>query len=101
MLVNRLFLDNFWRNLWFLVAITPAAGFVDVPGALVIGAVAPLVSYFAIYYLKAKLGYDDALDVFGIHGMSGIWGAIATGIFAAPYINEAAGLLLLETHIWL
>ncbi len=76
-----------------LVAITPAAGFVDVPGALVIGAVAPLVSYFAIYYLKAKLGYDDALDVFGIHGMSGIWGAIATGIFAAPYINEAAGLL--------
>lgn len=76
-----------------LVAITPAAGFVDVPGALVIGGVAPLVSYFAIYYLKPKLGYDDALDVFGIHGMSGIWGAIATGIFAAPFINEAAGLL--------
>ncbi|MDO5849116.1 MAG: ammonium transporter [Methanobrevibacter sp.] len=76
-----------------LVAITPAAGFVDVPGALVIGAVAPFVSYFAIYYLKPKLGYDDALDVFGIHGMSGIWGAIATGIFAAPAINEAAGLL--------
>lgn len=76
-----------------LVAITPAAGFVDVPAALVIGAVAPFVSYFAIYYLKPKLGYDDALDVFGIHGMSGIWGAIATGIFAAPAINEAAGLL--------
>lgn len=76
-----------------LVAITPAAGFVDIPGALVIGAVAPIVSYFAIYYLKPKLGYDDALDVFGIHGMSGIWGAIATGIFAAPAINEAAGLL--------
>ncbi len=76
-----------------LVAITPAAGFVDVPSALVIGAVAPFVSYFAIYYLKAKLGYDDALDVWGIHGMSGIWGAIATGIFAVPAINGAAGLL--------
>ena len=76
-----------------LVAITPAAGFVDVSGALVIGAVASLVSYAAIYYLKPKLGYDDALDVFGIHGMSGIWGAIASGIFATPLINEAAGLL--------
>ena len=76
-----------------LVAITPAAGFVDVPGALAIGAVAPFVSYFAIYFLKAKLGYDDALDVWGIHGMSGIWGAIATGIFAVPAINGASGLL--------
>ena len=76
-----------------LVAITPAAGFVDVPAAIIIGAIAPLVSYFAIYHLKPKIGYDDALDVFGIHGMSGIWGAIATGIFAAPFINEAAGLL--------
>ncbi|MCR5027590.1 MAG: ammonium transporter [Methanobrevibacter sp.] len=76
-----------------LVAITPAAGFVDVPGALVIGAVAPFVSYFAIYFLKAKLGYDDALDVWGIHGMSGIWGAIATGIFAVPAIGGTAGLL--------
>ena len=75
-----------------LVAITPAAGFVDVPGALVIGAVAPFVSYFAIYFLKAKLGYDDALDVWGIHGMSGIWGAIATGIFAVPAIGGTAGL---------
>ena len=76
-----------------LVAITPAAGFVDVPGALIIGAIAPFVSYFAIYYLKAKLGYDDALDVWGIHGMSGVWGAIATGIFAVPAINEASGLI--------
>lgn len=76
-----------------LVGITPAAGFVDVPGALIIGAGAAVVSYLAIYYLKPKLGYDDALDVFGIHGISGIWGAIATGIFANPAINEAAGLL--------
>ena len=76
-----------------LVAITPAAGFVDVTGALIIGMVAPLVSYFGIYYLKEKLGYDDALDVFGIHGLSGIWGAIATGIFAVPFIGGATGLL--------
>ena len=51
------------------------------------------LSYFAIYYLKAKLGYDDALDVWGIHGMSGVWGAIATGIFAVPAVNGAAGLI--------
>ena len=76
-----------------LVAITPAAGFVDVSGALIIGAIAPFVSYFAIYMLKAKMGYDDALDVWGIHGMSGIWGAIATGIFAVPAIGGTAGLL--------
>ncbi|WP_407431652.1 ammonium transporter [Methanobrevibacter sp.] len=76
-----------------LVAITPAAGFVDVFGALIIGTVAPLISYFAIYSLKAKLGYDDALDVWGIHGMSGLWGAIATGIFAVPAIGGTAGLI--------
>ena len=76
-----------------LVAITPAAGFVDVPGAICIGAIAPFVSYFAIYYLKAKLGYDDALDVWGVHGMSGVWGAIATGIFAVPAVGGVAGLV--------
>ena len=76
-----------------LVAITPAAGFVDVPAAIFIGFVTAFVSYFAIYVLKSKLGYDDALDVFGVHGLSGAWGAIATGIFASPAINEAAGLV--------
>ena len=76
-----------------LVAITPAAGFVDVFGAICIGAIAPFVSYFAIYRLKSKLGYDDALDVWGIHGMSGIWGAIATGIFAVPSIGGVSGLI--------
>ena len=76
-----------------LVAITPAAGFVDVPAAIAIGFVTTFVSYYGIYYLKSKLGYDDALDVFGVHGLSGIWGAIATGIFASPLINEASGLL--------
>ena len=76
-----------------LVAITPAAGFVDVFGAICIGAIAPFVSYFAIYRLKSKLGYDDAWDVWGIHGMSGIWGAIATGIFAVPSIGGVSGLI--------
>jgi len=70
-----------------LVAITPAAGFVTVQAAIIIGLVTSVVSYFAISFLKSKLGYDDALDVFGIHGMSGLWGALATGLFAAPFIN--------------
>lgn len=70
-----------------LVAITPAAGFVTVQAAVIIGLVTSLISYFAISFLKSKLGYDDALDVFGIHGMSGLWGALATGLFAAPFIN--------------
>ena len=76
-----------------LVGITPAAGFVDVFSALVIGAIAPIISFFAINYLKPKLGYDDALDAWGIHGMSGVWGAIATGIFAVPSIGGIAGLV--------
>ncbi len=76
-----------------LVAITPAAGFVDVPSAIIIGFVTVFVSYFAIYYLKSRLGYDDALDVFGLHGLSGVWGAIATGIFATPAIGGVAGLI--------
>jgi Amt family ammonium transporter len=70
-----------------LVAITPAAGFVTIQAAVIIGLVTSVVSYFAISFLKSKLGYDDALDVFGIHGMSGVWGALATGLFAAPFIN--------------
>lgn len=71
-----------------LVAITPAAGFVTVQAAVIIGLVTSVVSYYSISVIKAKLGYDDALDVFGIHGMSGVWGALATGLFAAPFINE-------------
>jgi Amt family ammonium transporter len=70
-----------------LVAITPAAGFVNIPSAMVIGFVTSFVSYSAITFLKPRLGYDDALDVFGIHGCSGIWGALATGILASPAIN--------------
>jgi Amt family ammonium transporter len=71
-----------------LVAITPAAGFVTIPAAIVIGFMASIFSYYAISTIKNRFGYDDALDVFGIHGISGIWGALATGIFAAPFINS-------------
>jgi Amt family ammonium transporter len=71
-----------------LVAITPAAGFVTIQAAVIIGLVTSVFSYLAITYLKPRLGLDDALDVFGIHGISGIWGALATGLFAAPFINE-------------
>ena len=77
-----------------LVAITPAAGFVNVIGAIIMGLLAGIVPYFAVAVLKHKLGYDDALDVFGIHGVAGILGAILTGVFADPSINEAGKGLL-------
>ncbi|AET66024.1 ammonium transporter [Desulfosporosinus orientis DSM 765] len=70
-----------------LVAITPAAGYVSTISALLIGFVAGGVCYLAVSVLKAKLGYDDALDVFGIHGIGGTWGTIATGIFADLSLN--------------
>ncbi|MEN7551346.1 ammonium transporter [Rapidithrix thailandica] len=76
-----------------LVGITPAAGFVDVFGALIIGLFSGAIGYFGVIKLKKILGYDDTLDVFGIHGLVGIFGAIATGIFANPEVNGAAGLL--------
>lgn len=77
-----------------LVAITPAAGFVDIKGSLIIGLLAGIIPFFAVAYLKPKLGYDDALDAFGIHGIAGTIGAILTGIFANPAINEAGKGLL-------
>ncbi len=77
-----------------LVAITPAAGFVNIVGALIIGLIAGIVPYFMVAVVKEKLGYDDALDVFGIHGIAGIIGAMLTGIFADPSINEAGKGLL-------
>jgi Amt family ammonium transporter len=78
-----------------LVAITPAAGFVTVPASLAIGIGCALVCYFGVNYLKPKLGYDDSLDVFGVHGLGGTWGALATGIFATKTVNAAGadGLL--------
>ncbi len=66
-----------------LVAITPAAGFVGPVSAILIGLGAGLLCYIAVSVLKPRLGYDDSLDVFGIHGVGGIWGAVATGLFAS------------------
>jgi Amt family ammonium transporter len=77
-----------------LVAITPAAGFVNVSGALFIGAAAGVVAFFSVAVMKAKFGYDDTLDAFGIHGVAGTLGAILTGVFADPAINEAGRGLL-------
>jgi Amt family ammonium transporter len=71
-----------------LVAITPAAGFVNLSGALIIGLVAGCFGYYSVAVLKHKLGYDDSLDAFGVHGMCGLWGALATGLFADPSINS-------------
>jgi len=65
-----------------LVAITPAAGFVSVGGAFVIGIVGTIIAFYGVVYMKKKLGYDDSLDAFGVHFLAGLWGAIATGIFA-------------------
>ena len=73
-----------------LVAITPAAGFVTPMASIVIGAVAGVICYSACN-LKSKLGYDDSLDVVGVHGVGGTWGALATGIFATKLVNEAGG----------
>jgi Amt family ammonium transporter len=67
-----------------LVAVTPAAGAVGPVGAIVLGAIAALIAYYFVAVVKGKLGYDDSLDVFGIHGVAGIVGAIGTGIFASP-----------------
>jgi len=72
-----------------LVAITPAAGFVDVSGAIIIGLLVSVMCFFMVSVVKRKLGYDDSLDAFGVHGIGGIWGAIATGLFATPMIQSA------------
>ena len=72
-----------------LVAITPACGYVGIQGALVIGLVASIVCFFAVAYIKNMLGYDDALDAFGIHAVGGIVGAILTGVFVNPALGGA------------
>ena len=72
-----------------LVAITPAAGFVDVGSAIIIGLLVSVFCFFMVSVVKGKLGYDDSLDAFGVHGIGGIWGAIATGLFATPVIQSA------------
>lgn len=77
-----------------LVGITPAAGFVNVPGALVIGIVTGAACYWSVTILKRKLGYDDTLDAFGIHGFGGIVGAVLTGLVFSGSISG------LEISIW-
>jgi Amt family ammonium transporter len=72
-----------------LVAITPAAGFVNCVGALAIGVGVSLICYLFVSVIKPKLGYDDSLDAFGVHGIGGIWGALATGLFATKAVNSA------------
>ena len=74
-----------------LVAITPACGFVNPMNAIFIGILVSVFCYIAIAKVKAAFKYDDALDVFGIHGVGGIWGTIATGLFAEKAVNEAGG----------
>ena len=84
-----------------LVAITPAAGFVKPMPALAIGLIGGIVCYFAVAVLKEKLGYDDSLDAFGVHGIGGTWGSIATGLWATTEVNPAGadGLFYGETRL--
>ena len=72
-----------------LVAITPGAGFVSPLASILIGLIGGAICYTSVTFVKAKFGYDDALDAFGCHGIGGIWGGIATGIFAWKAINSA------------
>ncbi len=70
-----------------LVAITPASGFVDPTGSLVFGIVAGVICFWSVTFVKGKLGYDDSLDAFGVHGVGGFVGAILTGVFAKTAIG--------------
>lgn len=84
-----------------LVAITPAAGFVTVSSALIIGLITGVSCFLAVSFIKAKFSLDDSLDVFGCHGVGGTIGAILTAVFADPSVNPAGakGLLLGETKL--
>jgi len=81
-----------------LVAITPAAGFVAAWGALWIGGLAGAICYASVSFFKTRLGYDDALDAFGVHGVGGIWGALATGLWAQKAVNPAGADGLFYGH---
>jgi ammonium transporter, Amt family len=72
-----------------LVAITPASGFVDVGGSLWIGLLVSVFCYCMVAFVKPKFGYDDTLDAFGVHYIGGLWGALATGLFAVKAINSS------------
>jgi Amt family ammonium transporter len=82
-----------------LVAITPAAGSVDLTGAFAIGIAVALICFFMVAFVKEKLGYDDSLDAFGVHGIGGIVGAILTGVFATSAVTGGAhGALFGDWH---
>lgn len=86
-----------------LVAITPGAGFVPIWSAVIIGIIVSPICYFMIAVVKKKFGYDDALDAFGCHGVGGMWGGIATGIFGLSSINDVAkwnGLCFGDTKLF-
>ncbi len=87
-----------------LVAITPAAGFVPIWAAIIIGITVSPICYFAMSVVKKRFGYDDALDAFGCHGIGGIWGALMTGVFTQTSINSVArwdGLAFGDYHLFL
>ena len=86
-----------------LVAITPGAGFVPIWSSYIIGALVSPICYFTMNFIKHKLKIDDALDAFGCHGIGGVWGGIATGLFAKTSINSVArwdGLLFGNVHLF-
>lgn len=85
-----------------LVAITPAAGYVNVLPSVAIGLIGGIICYTAVAIVKTRLGYDDSLDAFGVHGVGGIWGAIATGLWATTAVNPdgANGLFYGETDLF-
>jgi ammonium transporter, Amt family len=72
-----------------IFAVESVAGYVTVQSALIIGLIATPICYIAIHFIKACFKYDDKLDAFGVHGIGGIWGAIATGLFATKSVNPA------------
>ncbi|MFA5879959.1 MAG: ammonium transporter [Candidatus Margulisiibacteriota bacterium] len=84
-----------------LAAVTPAAGFISIPAAMLIGLVSSLLCFFFVVIIKSKFKYDDALDAFGVHGIGGFLGTIATGIFATALINPASanGLIHGSVHL--
>ena len=87
-----------------LVGITPGAGFVPIWAALIIGLAVSPICYFGVKLIKSKLKIDDALDAFGCHGIGGIWGGIATGLFAKTSINDVArwnGLVFGDVKLFL
>lgn len=87
-----------------LVAITPGAGFVPIWASLIIGFVGSPICYFMISKVKQKFGYDDALDAFGCHGIGGVWGGLATGLFTQTSINSVAkwnGLFFGDTRLFI